>query len=112
MLYDSSVPRPDPSAPSAPAFYKDKVACDQRWYKSTLGEEVSAWLQVTFTAKYDILNNSGLLANVDVSKPLAPQMQAAIERMQAAIERMQAEDKLTTDKAAEWLARKTVCRRR
>ena len=39
-------------------------------------EEVSAWLQVTFTAEYSI-DNSGWLANVLIDKPLAPQMDAA-----------------------------------
>ena len=39
------------------------------WHNSALGEEVSAWLQVTFKQSYNILNDKiGLL--VDVSKPL------------------------------------------
>jgi len=59
-----------------PTFYKDKIVCHQCWSKSALGEEVSAWLQVTFTARYSI-DNSGWLTNVDVDKPLAPQMDEA-----------------------------------
>ena len=45
-------------APFAPTFYKDKIVCDQSWSKSALGEEVLAWLQVTFTVTYDILDDS------------------------------------------------------
>ena len=59
-----------------PTFYKDKIVCHQCWSKSALGEEVSAWLQVTFTAEYSI-DNSGWLANILIDKPLAPQMDAA-----------------------------------
>ena len=84
LLYDEKLqPRLDPSAPPVPAFCKDKIVCDQCWYKSALGEEVSVWLQVTFTEKHAILDNSGWQAKVDVSKPLAPQMQEAAKLIQA-----------------------------
>ena len=73
---DKGKARADPQAPYTPTFYKDKIVCHQCWSKSALGEEVSAWLQVTFTARYSI-DNSGWLTNVDVGKPLAPQMDAA-----------------------------------
>ena len=77
MLKDKNGnPRTDLSAPYALTLYKDKIVCHQCWSKSALGEEVSAWLQVTFTAVYSI-DNSGWLANVNVSKPPAPQMDAA-----------------------------------
>ena len=73
---DKGKARADPQAPYTPTFYKDKIVCHQCWSKSALGEEVSAWLQVTFTARYSI-DNSGWLTNIDVDKPLAPQMDAA-----------------------------------
>ena len=82
---------PDPSAPYTLAFYKDKIVCDQCWHNSALGEEVSAWLQVTFMESYDILTNVGWQANVDVSKPLTPQFKAeVIKRMRGKTEKPEA----------------------
>ena len=85
--YHQAVPRPvvynsssdahaNLQAPCMLTFYKDKIACHQCWSKSALGEEVSTWLQVMFSTEYSI-DNSGWLANILISKPLALQMDTA-----------------------------------
>ena len=65
---------------------------------NTSGGEASAWPQVTFTARCGI-GTSGWLANVDVSKPPAPQMDAARE-LQAAITAEQLKAKQAEEKLA------------
>ena len=89
MLVDEKFKkRPDPSAPYTPAFYKDKIVCDQCWHNSALGEEVSAWLQVMLMESYGILTNVGWQANINVNKPLAPQFkQVVIDRIQGKTEK-------------------------